>query len=761
MFESKSCDLTVISNSETVSKHYQFQSSVFGNSRFSISKLFADFQQFYGTGPALVYDYIFFSATSLQEITTLCSNLTSVLQASLTLGVSPLIVVECTDFVNLEATVKKCLQVLNIEVLAIMSDFDVRILGENSFKIMDSKKESELVYIGKGSFQATKYTAAEVASINQLGNLLEKVGLEVYKLSTPLEFLGYQWKFALPQIVLGPLSIVFEQLYPESLYEYLLAKPLISGLILEIISVIRTMKCKLFQGYDNELSLIQRCIQLNPKQENKSGNFLESPKFFYNFYNQNNLYLDLLLLQPIFLADDFQIKTPYLEFLYAVSTKISETNVNGYENNSMFWVRKNDINLKAFKLRELEHAKELDQIVAQNSVQNLKTIDGIAATTPPLVPAAAAPGAPGAQPPQLTATPQMNENLDDLTDIAVYGAQLNGESLSPEQQSQQQDAAKMAQPFSNVPNNIYAQQTYQKQQLMNKNQYPPQQPNPGPVMLQRNSSSPTMQQQQQQQFGGYPPQIPPQQMYYQQGPPPPQQQQQMYYQQGPPHPQPRRMSSMPSYQSQTFPPPQPQGPPKPTSRKNRKSAFPGSIVGDGGVDFGGHGGMPGGNRPMPTQNGSRSKHQSSYNPLNGNSIVRPRPQHGGSSAMLYSNGDISGSLPLGQQQQQQQQQNRIPSQADMSTSTVLQNNGYMAPQQPLQQEQGDNVSSEEIQKQLQPALEIMPEQKANEVIQLGGSLELEPKPLGYTPGTNNEGEVENKDTGKKKKKKGLFSRKKK
>lgn len=401
-----------------------------------------------GNNAAENLDFVFLSATSLQELSTVCSSLSAVLKAQLANHNVPTIIVESTNFVNLEPFVKMSLQMDDqIPVLSIMSDFDIREVGNNNFLVYKSKKESELIYVGK-SGRESSYTSQEIGLINKIADLFESSSIDVYKLNTPLEFLSYQWKFALPKITVEPLSIIFEKPFPNDLQNQILAKPLISGLIFEIITVIKTMGCKLFNSYDNEVSLLERLSQLYP-QVDLSLDASEAPKLYYDFFNQNQLYLDLLLLQPILIADDYQVKTPYLEFLYAVMSQYNSNNFSTLDNStSIFWLRKNSENIRQLKLQQ-------DEIALQNSIRerDIKNSEMALNKSAPKNNSNGAMTAPSYQrnPQRSSTDPPIDPEMEELSDMAITYGGISDKNL-PNQSRDYNSGTKTPNGFP--PNNL-------------------------------------------------------------------------------------------------------------------------------------------------------------------------------------------------------------------------------------------------------------------------------------------------------------------
>ncbi|GMF00403.1 unnamed protein product [Ambrosiozyma monospora] len=180
--------------SSKVNKSFQWSSPQFGNSRFTMSNVYPDLDTYLGvmanSNKLPKIDFIIVSASSLQELSNMFAKLTKLVQDQLAKKYVPTIIVESTNFVNLEPFIKMSLQVeADVPILSIMSDFDVRVLGNNVYGVHPSKKESELVYLGRSGGES-EYTSQDISLINKVSDLFESAGIDVYKLNTPLEFLS-------------------------------------------------------------------------------------------------------------------------------------------------------------------------------------------------------------------------------------------------------------------------------------------------------------------------------------------------------------------------------------------------------------------------------------------------------------------------------------------------------------------------------------------------------------------------------------------
>lgn len=291
------------------------------------------------------FDIVFLSSKSLQDISNLSSNLLPFLSTN------SIILIESTGFVNLEPFLKNCLPSnSSTSIFSIMSNLDIRKLDQNQYIVQKTAASPEII-IGESNTNNAKYQSNTLSNLISISKIFQSASNNDYKLTiknTYLEFLTEQWKLAIPQICFNPLLILFEESNPENLSNQILAKPLLSGLVTELITVAKTMGCRLPIGYDNESNLLRRWCDLYSKPTSNeidpSIKFLESPSFFYNFYYKNHLDIDMLLLQPILLADDYGIKTPYLEFLYATICQFDKFNHTNEK--SIFFKRSNDNELK-------------------------------------------------------------------------------------------------------------------------------------------------------------------------------------------------------------------------------------------------------------------------------------------------------------------------------------------------------------------------------------------------------------------------------
>lgn len=306
------------------------------------------------------YDIVFISCTSLQDFQTVCADLVPFLH------LKSAIVVESTGYVNLEPFVQLSFPSMkDITICSIMNESDVRqIDGDNFTHIL--RNNDNRIYLGT-SLTNSNISSTSNASFQKVYKLLQLVqqdssnNISLLKSVVPKEFMTYQWKLALPRIVFNPLSVIFEAEVPVNLSNQILCKPLITGMINEIFRIIKKMDCKLVKGSENEANLFKNWCSSFP-ETSKNQNYLNSPALFYDFYKQHDLNIDLLLLQPILLADDHGIRTPYLENIY--STMCQYIKINDADTNSIFFTRKTISNISKAKVNQVnaDHETKLNQL---------------------------------------------------------------------------------------------------------------------------------------------------------------------------------------------------------------------------------------------------------------------------------------------------------------------------------------------------------------------------------------------------------------
>ena len=235
-----------------------------------------------------------------------------------------------------------------------MNEADVRQLNNYEFN-HTIRNNDQRIYLGSSSPTETAQAIRANKNFQEIYQFLDSWSStkEINFLASlnPKEFTTYQWKLALPRLVFLPLSIIFEADFPEQLASQILCKPLITGLINEVFKIIKRMDCKLVKGYENEANLMKSWTNTYPVTK-QNQNYINSPSLLFNFTNAFELEIDLLLLQPILLADDFNTKSPYLENIYSTLCQFIRIN----KNQSKLFMRKDVISKD--KLSQLDNIEE-------------------------------------------------------------------------------------------------------------------------------------------------------------------------------------------------------------------------------------------------------------------------------------------------------------------------------------------------------------------------------------------------------------------
>lgn len=287
--------------------------------------------------PSAQFDIVIISAKSLQDYQNTCAALEPLLHPD------AIVVVESTGYVKLELVVHLSLpKHKHIPILLIMNESDVRSVSTNKYWHIPTSPDCRIYF---GSSMPAEPELAKQVNFSRMYHLLQTVqqdsngSINLLKSLSHREFMTYQWKLALPRIVFQPLSIIFETETPQQLADQILCKPLVSGLIAELFKVIKKMECKLVKGFENESNLLKNQIScFSTPAANAHDNSPYSNPLFYSYDQQQDLELDLLLLQPILLADDNGVRTPYLENLY--STMCQYVKINANPSMSIFFERK-------------------------------------------------------------------------------------------------------------------------------------------------------------------------------------------------------------------------------------------------------------------------------------------------------------------------------------------------------------------------------------------------------------------------------------
>ncbi|CAI4058639.1 hypothetical protein SKDZ_04G4550 [Saccharomyces kudriavzevii ZP591] len=358
----KNIEFFLVNNSEGAS--YELNSLIYGTERFQIQNHFQSLLDLVepnnGNG-SLIFDLVIMSTSSLQEIPQVLRELKPMMNKTTK------ILFESSGFVYLEPFIKASVDLSLSNIFSIFTDYDIRRLDNNSYKqCATANPKSFSISIGQTpAIQENNYSSDIIPILTTFQKLFQKLFpkdiVTLYDYS-PLTFLTKQWELALPQICFDPLLVVLEEKIPSNLDSLVLARPLISGLLDETLLLIKKMGVTLDNpDFQNEQTILKHW-------KDKYEGECDTPTFLFNFiHKSSSLNIDMLLLQPILLADDFGIKTPYLECLFTMMTQYQLLN----RGDSGWFIRK-DNNAAPIHVNGLQNSiTQKDGKIMQ--LQNLET----------------------------------------------------------------------------------------------------------------------------------------------------------------------------------------------------------------------------------------------------------------------------------------------------------------------------------------------------------------------------------------------------
>lgn len=341
LHETKACSVTVVDPKINLKYPIQFSSNVFQSANFSPSNVVNHVNQLEHRGK---FDVVLLGCNSLQDFQVSAADLVHVIHPQL------IILIESTGYINLEPFLR-----LNfgqgwddLVIGSIMNETDVRKLPMGNNFIHKLRNNDNRIYLGSSTEYDFNLNNHEnfIKTFKLFQLVAEDSGnrISLLKSVVPKEFMTYQWKLALSRIVFNPLLIIFEIAFPSNLQSQILCKPLVTGILNELLKIIKKMDCKLVKGYENESNLLNYWSNLFPETSRKDSEveFIDCPSLFYNYFHLFDLEIDLLILQPILLGDDNGVRTPYLENLYSMMCQLIK--INDPDQHSIFFQRigKND-----------------------------------------------------------------------------------------------------------------------------------------------------------------------------------------------------------------------------------------------------------------------------------------------------------------------------------------------------------------------------------------------------------------------------------
>lgn len=307
---------------------FTIETCFYGNGHCNFERMFDKLESAVATACAegVRFEMVLLSARSLQELTYLVQGLVEILTSETVL------VLESSGYVQLEPHVLNAMRGSKCQVFSVVTDYDMRYINATTITEFNGKNKKH-IYLGQsvsdsirnnGENCNTGYDEATSDCAQRLRVIFEGLFpadcVDLCGLSHN-GFLAKQWEVAIPQICFDLLLILLEQEHPVQLKEHVVTKPLVLEFVTEIITLCSSMGVRLEHPYNNANELLEHWISVNGT---------ELPRLVYRFwFRQRALDLDMLLLQPILLANEHGIKTFYLNIVYTVMCQYEKMN-SGY-----------------------------------------------------------------------------------------------------------------------------------------------------------------------------------------------------------------------------------------------------------------------------------------------------------------------------------------------------------------------------------------------------------------------------------------------
>lgn len=328
-------------------------------------------------------DVVLFSATSLKNLSTLHTTLAPVVQPNHTI-----ILVDSTGYAGLHSLVQN--RFPENPVCAISTQASVRLIPNDdphSHNNTHNTHDPTPLLIHSG-YNTTTWISPNAQFEQRLTSIVQAFQQAGTDASMPQNYDQLQWGRLIPMLAFQPLCVVLEAKTPQALINNVLSKPLYSGIMTELMAIAsKHAMCTFGSEYLSEMvqefsvsagaSLAVPAnggLTPSPKSSSTGSTMafspplLDAPDMLYSYYNSLPIHVDLLLLQPILMADDYGIKTPYLESLFAFMSqmvsyneKTSDMIVRKQLGNSSPGSREKELEEREQQLQQRERQLELKE----------------------------------------------------------------------------------------------------------------------------------------------------------------------------------------------------------------------------------------------------------------------------------------------------------------------------------------------------------------------------------------------------------------
>jgi ketopantoate reductase len=303
------------------------QSQQLGNTRFRPQVVASTVQEAFQKAEQKPFDFVIVAPQSLKQLNSLHKLIKPYIHKH------TCVIVDSSLYgVNLESLVAQTLP--NTAVYSLTCTADVRRISPTEFAHFGP---STTTYVGRCVPQEGFQSREADQLIRSFTVGLQSAGLDASFSSNVLQ---YQWDRAIPALSFQPLTILLESPVPAEFVQDMLARPLFYGIMAELIQIAAAQNVQVNRNVDEfEKTALEEFLKDAPKHA--AAPYTHAPLLFYNYFNKFEFPVDVFLLQPILLADDLGIKTPYLESLFTIMTQYARfNNTSGDEKSSIFFTRR-------------------------------------------------------------------------------------------------------------------------------------------------------------------------------------------------------------------------------------------------------------------------------------------------------------------------------------------------------------------------------------------------------------------------------------
>ncbi|KAJ4386704.1 hypothetical protein N0V93_009602 [Gnomoniopsis smithogilvyi] len=298
------CDVTLVwkSGFEHVAQYgISFKSAVFGNERFKPRRVVRSPEEAVNTKEG-AFDYVVLCVKALPDVYDLASVIDSVVVPNHTC-----ILINTTNTIGIEAAIEERYPT-NV-VLSLVAGADLTQLGQSEFE----QKGSTELWIGPAKRNADIPATIQDDMASALAMTLSSGQIDA-KVSPNIR--QHQYERVIGPIAFFPTSVIFEATSYSELLAMPAVRPLVSGVIDELLELATANGCK----FDADFK--QKTMDEMTRQP------LTESIMWQDFQARRPMEVETYLGSPVKLAQEANIKVPRIETLYAMLHHLNVVNRN-------------------------------------------------------------------------------------------------------------------------------------------------------------------------------------------------------------------------------------------------------------------------------------------------------------------------------------------------------------------------------------------------------------------------------------------------